>query len=155
MIVGMNTHRLLVALAAAACLASAAVHAAPASDCVPQWRQGWVRLPPSPAMPMAAGFGEFGNACATPAVVVSASSPAFGEVSLHETTQVAGVSRMREVERLPLPAGGKVALAPGGLHLMLMQPKQALVEGASVPVAFQLQDGRVIEATLQVRKVAP
>jgi len=104
---------------------------------------------------MAAGFGAFANACAKPSAVVSASSPAFGDVSLHETTQVDGVNRMREVPRLALPAGGKVTLAPGGLHLMLMEPKQALVEGGKVPVTFKLEDGRSVEAVLLVRKVAP
>lgn len=128
--------------------------AAPA-QCLPQWQAGWVRLPPSASMPMAAGFGQFDNACAQALAVVAASSPAFGEVSLHESFQADGVNRMREVARLPLPAGGKVTLAPGGLHLMLMQPKQALAEGGSVPVVFKLEDGRTVEATLRVRKTAP
>jgi len=129
--------------------------AAVPAQCLPQWRGGWVRLPPSTAMAMAAGFGQFDNACGQALAVVSASSPAFGDVSLHESFQADGVNRMREVARLPLPAGGKVALAPGGLHLMLMDPRQALAEGGSVPVTFTLEDGRTVEATLQVRKTAP
>ncbi len=156
MIVGMNTTRLLCLLAVAAGFAAATnVHAAPAKACVPQFRDGWVRLPPTPSMPMAAGFGTFVNDCAQPAAVASATSGGFDDVSLHESVQVEGVNRMREVGKLALPAKGKVALAPGGLHLMLMQPKQALAEGASVPVTFKLEDGRSIEATLQVRKTAP
>jgi len=154
MIVAMNMTRLLCILAVAG-FASATVHAAPAKTCVPQFRNGWVRLPPTPSMPMAAGFGEFVNDCAQPMAVVSASSAGFDEVSLHETAQVEGVNRMREVPRLVLPVNGKVALAPGGLHLMLMQPKQVLAEGASVAVTFTLEDGSTLPATLQVRKVAP
>ncbi len=155
MIVGMNTTRLLCVLIAVAGFASATVHAAPAKTCAPQFRDGWVRLPPAPSMPMAAGFGTFVNDCAQPAAVAAASSQGFGEVSLHESVQVDGMNRMREVDKLALPANAKVTLAPGGLHLMLMQPKQALVEGASVPVTFKLEDGRSVEATLQVRKAAP
>jgi copper(I)-binding protein len=129
--------------------------AAAPGRCLPQWQGGWVRLPPSASMPMAAGFGQFDNACPQALAVVAASSPAFGDVSLHESFQADGVNRMREVARLPLPAAGKVTLAPGGLHLMLMEPKQALAEGGSVPVRFTLEDGRTVEATLQVRKTAP
>jgi len=143
-------------VAATLCVAGhAAAQAAPATECLPRWEAGWVRLPPSAGMAMAAGFGRLANPCAQSLAVVSASSPAFGDVSLHESTQVDGVNRMREVERLALPAGGAVILAPGGLHLMLMEPTQPLNEGSAVPVTFVLADGRKIEATLQVRKTAP
>jgi len=147
--------RFLIAAATLCCAGTASAQPAPAGQCLPQWEEGWVRLPPGDAMPMAAGFGKLVNACPQSLAVVSASSPAFGEVSLHESTQVDGVNRMREVERLALPAGGKTILAPGGLHLMLMQPTQPLREGAAVPVTFVLADGRSIDGTLQVRKAAP
>ena len=55
-------------------------------------REGWVRLPPGP-MPMAAGYGKIRNDCGSAVVVVGAGSKAFGEVSLHETTLVQGISR--------------------------------------------------------------
>ena len=85
-----------------------------ADDCVPLLESGWIRQPPM-AMPMMAGFAQIRNPCAAPVTVVSASSPSFGSVELHETTRVDGVSRMRHVDRLEVPAGGTVALAPGGL----------------------------------------
>lgn len=154
MIVAMNMTRLLCILAVAG-FASATVHAAPAKTCVPQFRNGWVRLPPTPSMPMAAGFGEFVNDCAQPMAVVSASSAGFDEVSLHETAQVEGVNRMREVPRLVLPVNGKVALAPGGLHLMLMQPEVPLSDGKVLPLRLSLEDGRKVDGQLTVRSGAP
>lgn len=151
MIVGMKTPA---ALLAGLLLATAsAASAAPA--CLPRFDGGWIRLPANPAMPMAAGFGRFGNACPAPAEVVSASSPAFGEVSLHESTRVDGVNRMRELEALALPAGASVELSPGGLHLMLMQAAQPLRAGERLPVTFRLRDGREVRAELEVRKPAP
>ncbi|MCW6028614.1 copper chaperone PCu(A)C [Stenotrophomonas sp. SRS1] len=132
-------------------LATSAVAAAPA--CV-SLREGWVRLPPG-AMPMAAGYGQIRNDCREAVVVVAAGSKAFGEVSLHETTLVDGVSRMRAVERLPIAAGATVALKPGGLHLMLMQPEVALKEGAQLPLRLSLEDGRKVDGTLQVRSAVP
>lgn len=102
-------------------------------------------------MPMAAGYGQIRNDCREAVVVVAAGSKAFGEVSLHETTLVDGVSRMRAVERLLIAAGATVALKPGGLHLMLMQPEVALKEGAQLPLRLSLEDGRKVDGTLQVR----
>ncbi len=113
-------------------------------------REGWVRLPPGP-MPMAAGYGQIRNDCRRAVVVVGAGSKAFGDVSLHETTLVDGVSRMRAVERLPIAAGATVELKPGGLHLMLMQPEVALKAGAQLPLRLSLEDGRNVDGMLQVR----
>ncbi|MGN7839034.1 copper chaperone PCu(A)C [Stenotrophomonas sp. 22385] len=117
-------------------------------------REGWVRLPPGSA-PMAAGYGVIHNGCKAPVTVVAAGSKAFGEVSLHETTLVNGVSRMRAVERLPIAANASVALKPGGLHLMLMQPEVPLKNGGEVPLRLSLEDGRKIDAMLIIRADAP
>lgn len=117
-------------------------------------QDGWIRLPPAPR-PMLAGFGRIANACADTQELVAVRSPRFGEVSLHETRMVDGVSRMREIERLPIAAGGEAVLQPGGLHLMLMQPDAALGEGERVPLVLVLADGREVPATLTVSKAAP
>jgi hypothetical protein len=138
-------------LGALAVLASAGVYA----QCLPEFKDGWVRIPPPGGMGMAAGFGQFHNGCAQPLKVTAARSGVFADVSLHETTQTNGVSRMRAVPELTLPAGKSVALAPGGLHLMLMDAKAPLQEGAQVPVTFTLQDGREIKTTLTARKRPP
>ena len=117
-------------------------------------KEGWVRLPPT-AMPMMAGFGRIANPCPMPVVIVSASSPAFGEVSIHETRNVGGVNRMREVEQLRIAPDDSATFKPGGLHLMLMQPRAPLKEGSKVVVSFKLQDGREILSELVVRKPVP
>ena len=111
-------------------------------------------MPPAPR-PMLAGFGRIANRCAGEQAVVAVGSPRFGEVSLHETRTVDGVSRMREIERLPLAAGAEAVLRPGGLHLMLMQPAAVLVEGERVPLVLVLDDGSEVQAVLTVRKAAP
>jgi len=131
--------------------ATSAMAAEPACVSV---HEGWVRLPPG-AMPMAAGYGKIRNDCRTAVVVVGAGSKAFGDVSLHETTLVEGISRMREVERLPIAAGATVELKPGGLHLMLMQPEVPLAKGGQVPLRLSLEDGRKVDGQLMVRSDAP
>lgn len=148
----MDKRSIMKCMLALLCIAGAfPIHA---RECVPVMKDGWVRLPPA-AMPMMAGFGRIANACPMPVVIVSVSSPAFGDVSIHETRNVDGVNRMREVEQLRIAADDSATLKPGGLHLMLMQPHAPLKEGSKVVVKFKLQDGREILSELVVRKPVP
>ncbi len=54
-----------------------------------------------------------------PDTLTGAASPAAGMVMLHRSTRGGGMAGMADVPALALPAGQKVVLAPGGLHLML------------------------------------
>jgi copper(I)-binding protein len=125
-----------------------------ARECAPQVRDGWIRLAPV-KMPMMAGFGRIENHCPKPVTIVGASSPAFGDVSLHETRIVGGVNRMRELPELRIAPDGAAVLKPGGMHLMLMEPRTSLKEGSRVVVEFALKDGSVLRGELEVRKPVP
>lgn len=122
-----------------------------ARDCTPQVREGWIRMTPG-GMAMLAGFGRIENRCPTPATIVSVSSPAFAEASLHETKIVAGISRMRAVPELRIAPDSAAVLKPGGLHLMLMQPTAPLQAGSKLAMRFKLQDGRELLGEFEVRK---
>lgn len=118
--------------------------------CVPVVRDAWIRMPRI-AMPMLAGFARIDNGCANAAVIVGASSPAFGSVELHESTLVDGISRMRAVPRLPVGSHSSRQMKPGGLHLMLMQPRVMPKPGVKLRVDFQLSDGRTLHGEFEVR----
>ncbi len=100
---------------------------------------------------MLAGYARVDNTCAAPVEIVSVSSPAFADVSLHETRVENGISRMRAVTALPLKAHSSVSLATGGLHLMLMQPTLRLKAGDWVSIDFTLRDGRRIPGRFLLR----
>ncbi|HEV8692981.1 MAG TPA: copper chaperone PCu(A)C [Lysobacter sp.] len=127
-----------------------------ARECAPQVREGWIRLPPMPLskmpMPMMAGFGRIENNCPKPVTVVGVSSPAFDDVSLHETRIVDGVSRMRALPELRIAPDDAAVLKPGGMHLMLMQPHAPLKAGSKVVVEFALKDGGTLRGELEVRE---
>lgn len=129
-----------------------------ARDCAPKVKDGWIRLMPG-GMPMQAGFGRIDNHCPMPATIVSASSPAYGSVELHESKLVDGINRMREVPELRIAPDGAALLQPGGLHLMLMQPKATLKAtlkpGSRVAIVFKLKDGRELLGEFEARKPAP
>jgi copper(I)-binding protein len=50
-----------------------------------------------------------------------------------------------------LPAGKKVELKPGGYHLMLMDLKQPLAKGSTVPVTLLFKDAKGVESRLELK----
>ena len=76
---------------------------------------------PMPGRHMSAGFLVLTNNTGKDVRVTRVSSPQFGMVEIHETTTEDGVSRMRELDALVVPARGSVTLERGGKHLMLMK----------------------------------
>lgn len=145
---------------AAACTRDAAPTAQPSSiasagaqACLPQVRDGWIRLVPGGDMPMDAGYATIANPCDTPVVVTAATSKAYADVSLHESAMEGGMSRMRPVPELRIPAHGQAMLRPGGLHLMLMAPRARPKAGDRVPMQLQLQDGRTVAGEFDARAI--
>ena len=116
-----------------------------------RFADAWIRSVP-PGMGMTAGFGTIRNDSMGDIVLTAFSSPAFGEVSLHRTDEVDGMSRMRDVPSLKVPAGAAVELAPGGYHLMLMRPLGPLEAGQSVPLRMTAEDGRVFRFDVAVER---
>ena len=125
-----------------------------ATECLPVAKAAWVRMPPV-AMPMMAGFARIENPCKTPVSIVGAESLAFEDVSLHETREANGVSRMREVAALPIAPGKAAELKPGGLHLMLHGPYAPIAAGEKVVITLRLADGRSLPVQFEVRKSLP
>ena len=83
-----------------------------AGQCMPQVHDGWIRMLPG-GMPMMAGFANIVNRCDTSVTVVKASSTSFGDTSLHETTLVNGISRMRPIPELRIASGATAMLHAG------------------------------------------
>ncbi len=114
----------------------------------------WVRAAP-PGARMMAGYAGLENAGDGTVALVGADSTAFGAVELHTMVEVDGVMRMRAVPTLPVEAGGRVDLAPGGLHLMLMRPVAPLSEGDRVAITLRWDDGSTQAVEFVVRTPAP
>jgi hypothetical protein len=130
-------------------LASAAVAATPA--CQPRIEQAWIRAAP-PGATVLAAYATIKNPCAQAVAVAEVSGVDFGMAMIHATTVENGMSRMRAMGSLSVPAKGEAVLAPGGSHIMLMQPRRELHEGDKVRLALKLADGRVLSADFVVRR---
>ena len=82
--------------------------------------------------------------------LMRASSPAAGMVELHSMSMDGNIMRMRAIPAIELPAGKTVALAPGGLHLMLQDLKRPLKKGERIPVTLTFERSGDLKVELSV-----
>lgn len=96
----------------------------------------WVR-PPAPGQKTASAYIELTSDRAAALVAVGSSAAARSE--LHSMSMDGGVMRMRALPRIELPAGQTVKLAPGGMHIMLIDVTKPLKAGDTVPLVLSVQ----------------
>jgi copper(I)-binding protein len=127
-----STRFVLIALIAAGCAVPAdAAQAQPVTV-----KEAWVRAP-APGQKVAGAYMELvsrGDLALT-----GVASPAAARAELHRTSMEEGVMRMRPVASIDLPSGKAVKLAPGGLHIMLIDLKQPLKPGDKVPLTLTVE----------------
>lgn len=85
------------------------------------------------------------------AKLVGVSTPAAKSAEIHESRQTQGRVQMNEVDEVPLPAGRRVELKPGGYHVMLVDLARPLGEGDNVPLTLTIEDKRGKRTQLEVR----
>jgi len=142
---GAKSRRVLAGLLFA-CASTLASAAAPATIAI---EGGWVRWLPS-ALP-AAGYMTIVNNGDKPVALVGMSSPDYGMAMLHQTTNDGSTSKMVMIDKLTIPAHGKVQFSPGNYHVMLEQPKHALAPGDSIQLQLKFSDGETVSAPLPVK----
>jgi uncharacterized protein YcnI/copper(I)-binding protein len=104
-----------------------------------------------PGQPVGGGFLTVKNNGKTDDKLVAVSSPAAGDVQMHEMVMQDNVMKMRELKHgIAVPAGGTVKLAPGGLHLMFQKVKSPFKQGESVPATLTFEKAGKIDVTLKV-----
>ena len=101
-----------------------------------------------------AGYMTIANAGATDDRLLAASSEVSDRVELHQMVIDNDMMRMSRVEGgIAVPAGGSVALAPGGLHVMFMEPSQEFQEGECVTLTLSFEHAGALEVHLSVGPV--
>ncbi|MEQ8232922.1 MAG: copper chaperone PCu(A)C [Gammaproteobacteria bacterium] len=115
---------------------------------------GWIRQPP-PGMSHAAGYLTLSNEGQHAVVIDGVSSPDFASAMLHETRYNDGRAQMRHVHTLEIAPGEHVEARPGGLHLMLMQPRVELASDVLVEVDIACSTGEPLATWLVVRRTPP
>src|SRR5689334_16547736 len=115
--------------------------------------QAWSRATPGGAK-IAGGYLTIENKGSTPDRLIKGSADISGKVEVHEMAMNNGVMTMRELDKgLAIEPGKTVKLAPGGLHLMLMDLKGPLKQGDKVPLTLEFEKAGKVALSLDVQSV--
>jgi len=93
-------------------------------------KEGWVR-PAAKGMNTAFYFNIENNSNKAD-TILSVNSSAAKLVQMHETFKKDGMMGMRHIEAIPVSANSTLEFKPGGYHVMVMNLKEDLKNGASV-----------------------
>jgi periplasmic copper chaperone A len=135
-----------------ACLISAlAVIAAATEEAGVSVRDAWVREAP-PGVSTMAGYMVLQNKTSRPQVLVAASSSGFETVMIHRSIAKQGMTGMEHTPQIELLPNASLLFAPGGYHLMLLNPKRRLHAGDRVEIVLEFRGGLVVPIAYEVRK---
>jgi copper(I)-binding protein len=115
-------------------------------------KDAWVRWLPN-NLP-AAGYVTLVNASDKPVDLVDISSNDYGDAMLHQTVSNGSSQKMVMVDKLTVPAHGKVAIAPGGYHVMLEDAKHKVAPGDTVHLTLKFSDGETLDTPFAVKSPA-
>jgi len=153
----MMTRRLIIAAAAVLAVSAARASAqgsqteATSKDGSIVVAQTWTRATPNGAR-VAGGFLTVTNKGAVVDRLIGGSAAISGRIEIHEMSISDGVMKMRELPTgLEIKPGQTVELKPGGYHIMLMDLKQAAVEGGQVAGTLVFEKAGTVEIVYAVR----
>jgi copper(I)-binding protein len=113
----------------------------------------WARATPKGAK-VGAGYLTITNTGDTPDRLVGGTLIASAGFSIHEMTEVNGVSKMRPIaDGLEIKPGQTVALKPGSYHLMFTDLKQPLAQGEHVKGTLVFAKAGTLDVEFDVQPI--
>jgi periplasmic copper chaperone A len=112
--------------------------------------QAWSRATPGGAK-VGGGYLTIENRGGTPDRLIGGSADVASKVQVHEMSVNNGVMTMRPLDGgLVIEPGKTVKLAPGGLHLMLLDLKGGLKEGEKLPLTLEFEKAGKVSIVFDV-----
>lgn len=111
--------------------------------------EAFTPVPPNPEI--ASAYLVIDNGSTVDDELVGASTDIAGAVEIHHTVEDdEGRSMMEELDRLEIPAGARVTLEPGGLHLMLLQVSEPLAIGDTFDLELDFTEAGEVSVSVPV-----
>jgi copper(I)-binding protein len=102
----------------------------------------------------AAGYFTLRNTSQAPLSLTGASAPDCGSLMLHRSVTSGGMARMEMVGAVTIPPQGTVSFAPGGYHLMCMNPSGPLLTHTGTePVTLMFAGGGTVQVPFRIEGV--
>ena len=98
---------------------------------------------------MSAAFFDIKNTGDKSIKITEVSIP-NGIAEIHNTVEEKGVSKMRQMESIEIPAGQTVSFKPGAMHIMLVNLKKPLKEGDKVKLSLHFDNDETENVTIPV-----
>lgn len=114
---------------------------------------GWAR-PTVPAQTGSAAYLTIRNLRPSADRLLSVSTSAAARASVHSTSTVGGVVRMRSAGPVQVGANQTLQMRPGGLHIMLIGLKQPLRAGQRLPLTLRFQRAGLVRTSVPIRMEA-
>jgi len=83
--------------------------------------------------------------------LVSVSGIASKRIEIHMTTMENDVMSMHEQDFIEIPEKSKVEFKPQGLHIMLLDLTDDIIEGGQVEITFQFEKAGLITQTFDIK----
>ena len=109
----------------------------------------WARATPPGATTAAANLTVTNDGAADR--LLGAVSPAARQVLLHAEVEEHGMQHMRQLETVEVPAHGNVELAPGQMHLMLVDIAGPLKPDTTIKVILRFEKAGDVSIDVPVR----
>ena len=136
-------------------LVLAILASAMASACGPAPQLGadgaYINLSPISGNPSAGYFVIHGGP--ENVALLSVNSPYIQRTEMHETIEENGMSKMRAIESVDVPAGKNIAFKPGGKHLMLWGINQGSVADGKLFFIVTFSNGDSFRVPAVIRKM--
>ena len=141
----------LLATTLAACGSSSSASPVAVTDEAVAARDAWIRAADEGGL--SAAYLTISNGSEADDALVDVSAPDLAtSVSLHETTTGDdGMTGMHHTPSIAVPAGGTVALEPGGYHVMLEGLQRNLVAGETVRIVLTFERAGPLTVDARVR----
>jgi copper(I)-binding protein len=109
----------------------------------------WVRAT-APGQVNGGGYLEIENDGKTADRLLSVKADVAESVEMHETRTADGVSSMRGVDAVDIPAGGELKFTPGGHHVMFLKLKGPFKEGTEFPATLTFEKAGTVAVKFKV-----
>jgi copper(I)-binding protein len=94
------------------------------------------------------------NAGKTPVKLIGGDTPAAASVEFHITENDNGVMKMRQITGgIEIAPGKSIELAPGAMHMMLVNLKAPLAEGDTIKVTLHFDGAKDLTIDVPVIKI--
>jgi len=114
--------------------------------------EGWAR--PSKSGMMSAAYFKLNNGTTISDTLLSIESDVSSNTQIHLSFQnEEGLMSMEEQKYVLLSAQSKVEFKQGGLHVMIIQPDQDLIEGDSLSLKLHFSSSIELIAKIPIRSV--